>query len=907
MALKLLKGVVTATIASAAIMGSVFSAGAYGLEKHTQSEIKDMYEKLYFDLHSATEYTEDYSKVSPTKAGNISDATLEEGINSINFCRYLAGLPYDVGLRDDYNELAQNASLIIWMNNELNHHPGQPKGMSDEVYALAYAGSEQSNIGIGFMNIQSAVISGYMSDTDLRNLDMMGHRRWILNPKMQYTGLGMVNSSTAMYVRDKNRDTDFTGDYIYWPPAQMPNELMGSSEYGYAFSVTLNEDIYEKPSRDNVKVTLTSEKLGKTWTFDKNSKGSYKTEADMVGYFNVNTENTGIGNCIIFNPGKLPENDVVEVRITGIYKRKSTTPSTINYKVNFFDLLDDSQYSVGFDSTQYELEIGETLHIKGYNNPLRNAPVDIASYDSSNNTNLIPRDLLIWFYADGSLGDYVDYIQAGGTISLTAKKEGEIDLFLGHNYGWFNKIPTAAITITHSHTRGAWITEKAATATEVGSRYRKCTVCGKEIDREVLPATSLQAGAVTVSISDTKVIYSKTRSTPVPSIKVYSGDKRLTEGEDYTLSYTLPQTTGKATITINGKGYFSGSRSVTYDIVKRLPVEMSSLNVAFSNQSYVYSGKENFPRLTIKEENYTLTEGEDYSIVYSDNINAGTGKITITGKDEYSGELKYTFEITAADIGTPWANDDLGKFNYTGSPITLVLDLISPVTGGKLVENVDYTVSYEDNTAVGTATVTVTGVGNYKGRASNTFEIVSAGGNTGSGGNPGSGGNTGSGQGDVTEKKPNAVVSLPKGVSAEDAEIRFVGSDGKVYKSSSVEGGSFYAALPDGDYDVWVVKKNCVPVKTKMTVGNGAATTLEVEILKYGDVNGDGSIDITDVTMIISYVRGIRKPENELKNEAANVKRDKAVDISDVTTIIAHIRGVKLLDIETDIDSLINS
>lgn len=41
-----------------------------------------------------------------------------------------------------------------------------------------------------------------------------------------------------------------------------------------------------------------------------------------------------------------------------------------------------------------------------------------------------------------------------------------------------------------------------------------------------------------------------------------------------------------------------------------------------------------------------------------------------------------------------------------------------------LTKDTDYTVSYEDNTAVGTATVTVTGTGSYKGSASTTFEIV---------------------------------------------------------------------------------------------------------------------------------------------------------------------------------------
>ena len=43
-----------------------------------------------------------------------------------------------------------------------------------------------------------------------------------------------------------------------------------------------------------------------------------------------------------------------------------------------------------------------------------------------------------------------------------------------------------------------------------------------------------------------------------------------------------------------------------------------------------------------------------------------------------------------------------------------------------LVEGTDYTVTYADNTNAGTATVTITGTGNYAGDTEVTFEIVKA-------------------------------------------------------------------------------------------------------------------------------------------------------------------------------------
>ncbi len=59
---------------------------------------------------------------------------------------------------------------------------------------------------------------------------------------------------------------------------------------------------------------------------------------------------------------------------------------------------------------------------------------------------------------------------------------------------------------------------------------------------------------------------------------------------------------------------------------------------------------------------------------------------------------------------------------YTGNPITFPINIYA---GGKhLVENIDFTVSYENNTNVGTATVIISGIGDYTGSDVETFEIL---------------------------------------------------------------------------------------------------------------------------------------------------------------------------------------
>ena len=57
--------------------------------------------------------------------------------------------------------------------------------------------------------------------------------------------------------------------------------------------------------------------------------------------------------------------------------------------------------------------------------------------------------------------------------------------------------------------------------------------------------------------------------------------------------------------------------------------------------------------------------------------------------------------------------------------------------------------------------------------------------------------------------------------------------------------------------------------------------------LVLGDVNGDGEVDISDVTALIDYV--LTGSAAGIDLEAADCNHDTAVDISDVTALIGFI------------------
>lgn len=134
-----------------------------------------------------------------------------------------------------------------------------------------------------------------------------------------------------------------------------------------------------------------------------------------------------------------------------------------------------------------------------------------------------------------------------------------------------------------------------------------------------------------------------------------------------------------------------------------------------------YTGSAITPPVVISDGENTLVVTTDYTLSYEDNINVGKATVTITGEGNYSGTKKENFTIIAKSIADLTVKP-IADQTYTGSAITPAIEI--KYGGLTLVEGVDYTVVYTNNINVGTATVTVTGKGNYSGTKKFSFTIV---------------------------------------------------------------------------------------------------------------------------------------------------------------------------------------
>ncbi len=224
-----------------------------------------------------------------------------------------------------------------------------------------------------------------------------------------------------------------------------------------------------------------------------------------------------------------------------------------------------------------------------------------------------------------------------------------------------------------------------------------------------------------ISLSQDQYVYDGSSKKPVVTV-AYKGQD-LIQNTDYTVTYTNDTGVGDAVVTVTGKGIFAGSKNLNYIIEA---IDIGSYKLEIQPDSYIYDGTEKEPevKVVISETtgNKYYLDASNYTVKYENNKNAGTANVTVTGTGNYSGELKGTFIISQKDITGANVTIPQESYEYTGTEIKPEVTVtLSDGTG--LIFGTDYTVSYEDNTDIGTATVNVIGRGNYTGKAKGSFGI----------------------------------------------------------------------------------------------------------------------------------------------------------------------------------------
>ncbi len=177
-------------------------------------------------------------------------------------------------------------------------------------------------------------------------------------------------------------------------------------------------------------------------------------------------------------------------------------------------------------------------------------------------------------------------------------------------------------------------------------------------DTPVIPSQPVSLTDCTITLDNTVYTYDGTAKEPEVTVK--HGSTTLLKDTDYTVSYTDNTKVGTATVTVKGIGDFTGTviKEFTIEAEEVEAIPVTECSVTLSQTSYTYDGKSKQPEVTVKYNNKTLVEDTDYTVSYSNNTNAGSATVTITGKGNYTGTTSRSFLIVNSSTPFTWGKDN---------------------------------------------------------------------------------------------------------------------------------------------------------------------------------------------------------------------------------------------------------
>ncbi len=165
---------------------------------------------------------------------------------------------------------------------------------------------------------------------------------------------------------------------------------------------------------------------------------------------------------------------------------------------------------------------------------------------------------------------------------------------------------------------------------------------------------------------------------------------------------------------------YCSENSYAHSYARSRGIKVSTFIIApISNQTY--TGFEIKPEISVSVSGNNLNRNTDFGIAYANNINVGTADVTVTGKGDFRMYAsKANFTIVTKNIAEATVAH-ITEQNYTGSPIT---PAVTVTDGGNILrEGIDYTLTFGNNIAEGTAEVKIKGIGNYSGTLKSEFQI----------------------------------------------------------------------------------------------------------------------------------------------------------------------------------------
>ena len=258
--------------------------------------------------------------------------------------------------------------------------------------------------------------------------------------------------------------------------------------------------------------------------------------------------------------------------------------------------------------------------------------------------------------------DFVDIPSSVTNISPTAfSRCTNLRLTVDSNnpkYDSRNNCEAIIETATNTLITGCYKTTIPNSVTSIGNEaFYKCV----KLEKIVIPSSVTSIGSYAFDCSYTREITVE-RETPI-SISVTSFVSRNGYGATLYVPYGCKTAYEGSTYWADFDEIVESKKDVNQSFISVDPIA-----------AVTYSGLEQTPTVTVRDESTVLTRGTDYAVVFSNNTNAGTATAKIIGIGNYKGSRSINFTIDKAPLTVTAENKTIPrgaslpnfKCSYTG-------------------------------------------------------------------------------------------------------------------------------------------------------------------------------------------------------------------------------------------------
>ena len=391
----------------------------------------------------------------------------------------------------------------------------------------------------------------------------------------------------------------------------------------------------------------------------------------------------------------------------------------------------------------------------------------------------------------------------------------------------------------------------------------------------IVQPKDIESSDITATLDPNTFIYTGTAHEPDVTVK--DGDVELQLNKDYTLRFENNIDVGTASVYVNGQGNYGGVRVLTFQITPLSFTDNDNVTVTVAKGPYDYTGSEIEPDVTVKIGDKELVKGQDYTVSYEDNVNAGdnTAKVIANGIGNYTGSKEETFtikqaqnEVTVIGLELPYngtpqqlvsGTAKFGEILYSETPNGTFTNVIPTKT-----EPGEYTFYYK-----------VMKTDNYTGKDTTavTAKII------------------GIGIENHTLLSDDSLITFE-----DDYKTAVVTYDDNGKKLACV------VAIHDLEKDTYTrlygVKRGDNAYAFDLS---GVEGSFKLAVAVKGDADLDGYVDSTDVGQVTSFAnKKVQVPANELIRLVIDTDVDDYVDSTDVgqVTVAANRKAVLAWDVK---------